>query len=137
MAKTTIDTWNPSCLSSPIFTPLHFLTSQITDFTHWPSLGDYQNILDSNKTKIYSKYRQLIQFVPQDEKPNQFEDHYEPRIYLRGEVQTRLENWHDFFQVLVWRAFPSTKIELNACHYRVHSFPNTNYSFYFNLRPFH
>ena len=118
MAKTTIDTWNPSCLSSPIFKPLRFLASQLTGFTHWPSLNDYQTILDSTNTKIYSKNHQPIKFVPQDEKSNQFEDHYEPRIYLKGEVQTRLENWHDFFQVLVWRTFPNIKIELNACHYR-------------------
>ncbi|MBL8391935.1 MAG: DUF3025 domain-containing protein, partial [Candidatus Accumulibacter sp.] len=34
---------------------------------------------------------------------------YETRIWLTGEVATRPDNWHDFFNALVWFAFPNTK----------------------------
>jgi hypothetical protein len=46
-----------------------------------------------------------------------FEEEYEPRIHLRGEVQTRTENWHDLFNAVAWLAFPETKAELNRQHY--------------------
>ena len=46
-----------------------------------------------------------------------FEDQYEPRIFLKGELQTRLENWHDYFNALVWLRFPQIKSILNKLHY--------------------
>lgn len=41
---------------------------------------------------------------------------YETRIWLTGEVATRPDSWHDFFNALVWFAFPLTKAALNARH---------------------
>ncbi len=43
---------------------------------------------------------------------------YETRIWTRGEVETRPDNWHDFFNGLVWLAFPRAKAALNARHVR-------------------
>ncbi|MSQ59838.1 MAG: DUF3025 domain-containing protein [Betaproteobacteria bacterium] len=41
---------------------------------------------------------------------------YEERIYRRGEVLCRPEDWHDFLNALVWMAFPEAKAALNARH---------------------
>ena len=41
---------------------------------------------------------------------------YELRAYHSGVVDTRLNNWHDAFNALVWLNFPLTKCVLNACH---------------------
>ena len=41
---------------------------------------------------------------------------YECRIWENGEVETRPDNWHDFFNALVWLTFPQTKIAVSACH---------------------
>ena len=41
---------------------------------------------------------------------------YEARIAARGEVETRSENWHDFFNALVWCAFPHSKAALSGRH---------------------
>lgn len=43
---------------------------------------------------------------------------YEERVWARGEVETRPDNWHDFFNALVWLAFPRSKAALNARHRR-------------------
>lgn len=43
---------------------------------------------------------------------------YEERILLRGEVLTRLGNWHDYFNALVWLTLPRTKSALNLRHCR-------------------
>ncbi len=44
---------------------------------------------------------------------------YEARIWARGDVETRPDNWHDFFNALVWLTFPRAKAALNARHARV------------------
>lgn len=40
--------------------------------------------------------------------------HYEQRIAERGEIATRLSNWHDLFNALIWLRYPSIKQALNA-----------------------
>lgn len=39
--------------------------------------------------------------------------HYESRIHQRGQIATRADNWHDFFNALVWRRYPLLKAALN------------------------
>lgn len=41
---------------------------------------------------------------------------YEARIAQRGEVETRSDNWHDWFNALVWLTFPQAKAALSARH---------------------
>jgi hypothetical protein len=41
---------------------------------------------------------------------------YECRIWEKGEIATRRDNWHDFFNALVWLTFPQTKQALIARH---------------------
>lgn len=40
--------------------------------------------------------------------------HYESRIHTRGQIATRADNWHDFFNALVWRRYAAVKQALNA-----------------------
>lgn len=41
---------------------------------------------------------------------------YEARLWETGEVATRPDNWHDFFNALVWLTFPHTKRAINTSH---------------------
>ena len=58
-----------------------------------------------------------LRFVAQAAKSGIPEGRYEARIYLKGEVQVRSENWHDLFNVLVWLTFPKSKAALNRRHF--------------------
>ncbi|HMJ49506.1 MAG TPA: DUF3025 domain-containing protein [Burkholderiales bacterium] len=58
-----------------------------------------------------------LRFVAQAAKSGKPEGKYEARIYLKGEVQVRSENWHDLFNVLVWLTFPKSKAALNHRHF--------------------
>jgi hypothetical protein len=40
--------------------------------------------------------------------------HYEQRIYERGEIATRADNWHDLFNALIWIEHGAIKAALNA-----------------------
>ena len=55
---------------------------------------------------------QRIRFVP----PQDDGKAYECRIWERGEVETRPDNWHDFFNALAWCAWPRTKAACNRLH---------------------
>ena len=54
-----------------------------------------------------------LSFVP----PPSDESGYEERAWLSGEVATRPDNRHDFFNALIWLAFPRSKAALNRRHY--------------------
>lgn len=41
---------------------------------------------------------------------------YECRIWETGAVETRPDNWHDFFNALVWLSFPQTKRAVSLAH---------------------
>jgi len=58
-----------------------------------------------------------VRFVSQAPKAQSIEASFEPRAYLRGEVQVRALDWHDLFNALVWMTFPATKAVINARHY--------------------
>ncbi len=97
-------------LKSLLFEPLREAANPFSTLDHWPELDDFNSAFQS--------HGQAIKAVPQGNKPNCFDAYYEPRIFLRGELQTRLGNWHDFMNALVWLRFPATKAALNAQHYK-------------------
>jgi len=107
---------------SPLFNPLRSAFQSLEyKASNWPTLEDYQNLINTQPSGISNYLDQPIKFVNQAPSPKKFEDYYESRVYLKGEVQTRLDCWHDFFQVLVWKIFPKTKKILNALHYNASS----------------
>ena len=108
MKLDVIQPWTSDFVTlSPIFSPLASWAEKFRHFNDgWPKLKDYQHLLDELSEPI----------LTQDGKPGHFQDHYAPRIYLTGEIQTRTENWHDFFQFLTWFMFPKTKAVINAIH---------------------
>ena len=46
--------------------------------------------------------------------PSGVEANYQLRLFLAGEIMTRLENWHDFFNALCHISFPRLKAVINA-----------------------
>jgi hypothetical protein len=109
--------WRPDFYRhSPLYEPLREIAAHFSNFSTWPELNDYQRVLDALPAPIRLLSGKPLRIVAQDGKPHTFADHYAPRIYLTGEIQTRSENWHDFFQYLTWFIFPRAKAEINALH---------------------
>ena len=106
-------------LRSPMYAPL-LEPARLLGATEegWPDLDDYNRLLQSAPTPVLTHSGKLLRFVAQTGKPAAFDEKYEQRAYLAGEVQTRSENWHDLFNALVWRAFPRAKAAINLLHYR-------------------
>jgi hypothetical protein len=62
--------------------------------------------------RITTETGRPVRFVP----PSPASPAYEIRVFETGCVATRPDNLHDWFNALVWLAFPRTKARLNALH---------------------
>lgn len=119
MAKYIKSDWIPGFWTDkPYFLPVSLFSDALIKFQEvWPTLSAYQHIIESTPVNINTKSGLNLRIVPQDAKPDKFYEHYAPRIYLTGEMQTRTDNWHDFFQVISWLLFPKSKSVINSRHY--------------------
>ncbi len=114
-----MDDWDAAFLKrSPMFEPLSLYAQRFEHRLDWPDLDDYQTIIDAAKNSLLTANGAALKVVPQAPKSNVFNERYEPRIYLRGELQARSRDWHDLFNVLVWVTFPHSKAALNQRHYQ-------------------
>jgi DUF3025 family protein len=104
------DIWKTSVFTqSPIIQQLSGYTDFFKSYLKWPSIEQY--------TGLFKQQNIHIKPVPQADKIASFEEQYEPRVYLKQELQTRTENWHDFFNALIWLKFSATKKALNQLHF--------------------
>ena len=110
-------TWNPDFSEhAAAFAPLRSLVRALPR-DEWPDCAALNALVEGCDAPPVNALGLPVRFVPQSLRQTDFEDKYEPRIFLRGEVQMRAENWHDMFNALVWLAFPRAKAALNARHF--------------------
>ena len=100
---------------SPMFEPLRPHAGAFG--AGWPRPADLQRLLDRRNPPPCNASGTPLRVVQQGRRAVAFEDGYEPRLYLRGELQVREGSWHDLFNVLAWLAFPLAKAALNQRHY--------------------
>ena len=101
---------------SPMFETLRIHGGAVFH-TGRPGPDDFQRLLDTRDPPVLVSNGVPLRIVRQGPKPVAFEDKYEARTFLRGELQVRQDHWHDYFNVLVWLAFPRSKATLNARHF--------------------
>src|SRR5258706_13006521 len=113
-----VQPWDPDFAErAPMFEPLRACARDLR-MPYWPGCDDLNRMLASRDKAIVTAAGAALRFVAQAPRADNFEDKYEPRIYMRGEVQFRACNWHDLFNALVWLAFPRAKAALNQRHFR-------------------
>lgn len=102
----------------PLFDSVRGVWSRFAVSAAWPALADYQALLEASA--VVSGGGARLRVMPQHEATaSDWQLRYEARIYRTGELPTRSENWHDFFNVLAWASFPQTKAALNSRHYHL------------------
>ena len=99
-----------------MFEPLRAAASGLRG-PDWPGCDDLNCVVAARPERIANATGLPLRFVGQQPRQKTFADQYEPRIFLRGEVQMRSCNWHDLFNALVWLTFPAAKAALNQRHY--------------------
>ena len=110
------DRWDAGfCARAPLFAPLAPY-ARLMRGDVWPPLTQLQSLLE--QSGIVSGGGQPLRLMLQPARGGSFEERYEVRLYLRGELLMRTANWHDFFNLMVWLAFPRAKAALNKRHYQ-------------------
>ena len=100
-----------TALAAPFSSPLYFPLAPL--LARLPPRPDVDALVAlAAASPVFSANGQPIRLVP----PRNDGLGYEARIALRGEVETRPGNWHDWFNGLVWLAFPQAKAALSARH---------------------
>lgn len=109
--------WDPNFLArSPMFGPLR-AHAPASFPEQWPNLPVLQDWLDRRGTPVCVASGKPLRVVPQARKLARPEDRYEERMFRRGELQVRPDNWHDLLNFMVWLTFPRAKAALNARHH--------------------
>ncbi len=102
---------------SPLFDPLRPWLDRL------PPRPDTAAVAElARQFPIHTENGRPVSFVP----PQPDGLVYECRIWENGEVETRPDNWHDFFNALVWLTFPRTKIAVSAAHVRAMQAPGAS-----------
>ncbi|MET0330538.1 MAG: DUF3025 domain-containing protein [Dyella sp.] len=86
-------------------------------------LAEWQEYAELLQGEAWPSLEQLAACLPEDA-PQRFVAqtpqllaeglHYEQRIAQHGAIATRLGNWHDLFNALIWLRYPRIKRALNA-----------------------
>lgn len=95
-----------------IFKPLIQHLKYFEKFSSWPHCDDYKLFLDEQKDIVTASGKKLKPIL------NCHEINYEELIYKAGEIETRKNSWHDFFNLLTWVAFPKLKALINELQVR-------------------
>lgn len=96
-----------ACYASPLFDPLRRWLTLLPDRPDAEALASL-----AEQFPRYTDSGHRVRFVP----PCADGMAYECRVWETGAVETRPDNWHDFFNALVWLAFPQTKRAVTAAH---------------------
>src|SRR3982751_2612348 len=87
--------WTPEVFDrAAAFVPLHEVVRELPAGA-WPRCEDFNEAAAGRKPPLNNSAGQRLRFVPQQTRQAKFEDRFEPRVYLCGEVQMRPCNWHD------------------------------------------
>ena len=98
---------------SPLFEPLRVIADTMQG-TAWPAPEAFTALATAHA--VVSGGGQPLRFADASGRPAPAAADYELRIHDAGVVPLRAANWHDFFNALVWLAFPQTKAALNRVH---------------------
>jgi hypothetical protein len=114
----TAQFWNTDWLSrSELFAPLRPVADRLSR-SDWPHPDRLTALAEECPRPVVNAQGKSVRFVPQSPRAKSLEAGFEPRAYLKGEVQLRACDWHDLFNALVWMTYPATKAVINARHYQ-------------------
>ena len=109
--------WDPDFLArSPMLEPLRAAGGTLCT-PGWPARDALQRSLDRDGDPVSTASGLPLRLAPAGGRKRSFEERYEARVHLKGEMVFRDRDWHDLLNLLVWLTFPRAKAALNARHF--------------------
>ncbi len=116
--------WEPRFAAvSPWFWPVAGAAARFESFTAWPSTADFDRMhaeLTADKGVGALRFGDNVR--RQDKRVDgrvNLDALYDARITKHGEVPSRTQDWHDFFNALCFSTFPRAKRVLHARQYAI------------------
>ena len=104
--------WDPRvCDRSAAFWPLRDAMAPFATRAEWPAVSEYTAAFKTPAPIRFEAARPRPRRGPRWQADPK--DRYDGRIHLARAVPTRRQNWHDFFNALVWATFPCAKWQLH------------------------
>ena len=97
---------DPRLFDQPIFAALDADRDWLVA-AQWPGVDEINQRIAPLQHAITG---QTLDFAAPDDNDA---GNYETRIFRHGRIATRLDNWHDLFNALAWKQFPTIKAALN------------------------
>lgn len=105
----THTSWNPELLKlrawNTVFTNLDL--SNLENCADWPGVRDYQTLFDRANVTNFTGQRLRLRAQTDPESG------YETQVFDSAVLPTRIANWHDCFNALMWLAMPRLKAVMN------------------------
>ncbi len=101
---------NKAVFRHPVFNDVAGCLSW-TESEQWPSV---ESLNSSCETLVHTYTGKPLVFERQTAELLNDGMHYEQRIYQRGLIATRENNWHDLFNAMMWLKYPDIKSALNS-----------------------
>jgi len=116
------DPWSPHAWRSQAFDGFRDLLAPFGEHLTWPTLADLEREW-LVRHEVTAASNVALRLIRQKEKsrrarPRNRGDLYDVSVY-NGQLPTRANNWHDFFNVLVFAAFAHSKRALHVRHCRI------------------
>lgn len=102
--------WSTHYHPHPMYAPVKPFLDWLPLST-WPDQQDYDQLVNTARQNGIA-LPEALRFVCGLEP----EDYYEIHIAKTGEIPTRAQDWHDWFNALCWLAWPNSKVALNQRH---------------------
>lgn len=99
-----------------MFEPLRAYASALA-MPDWLARPALQRLLERGGKPVMTHSGLPLRLVPAGGRTKVFEERFEARVHLKGEMVFRERNWHDLLNLLMWLTFPRAKAALNARHF--------------------
>lgn len=122
------DTWTPAAFDGLAFSGFRDLLDVFAKYRDWPDLREYETHWLTALGVVTAKGLPL-RLVEQEPKSRRAKPRERSALYdvsvVDGALPTRSRNWHDFFNVMMFAAFPRAKQLLHARHRHIleHTLP--------------
>ena len=104
---------------NPLFWPVRRLAQAFVTYADWPAVPEIDAAWADSAGIHFQEQPPKVRRRRRGKRlPIETGSLYDARIHLAGWVPTRLRNWHDFLNALVWATFPAAK---KAFHARQHA----------------
>lgn len=113
-----VDAWNPSLAGTlPEFWHIDAVLEDFARHEVWPDL----EVWGEKAVGVTNTQGAPVRFVAHAPRKRggawTLDSMYDAHIFLRGEVPSRPCNWHDFFNMAIWRTFPKAKAAINRAQW--------------------